>query len=345
MGQAGRQTTMENKGKILITGVAGFIGFHLALRLQSEGYDIVGIDNLNEYYDVNLKISRLDVLKTSSHDKNYTFIKLDIADKSKVEQLFADNPFSIVIHLAAQAGVRHSIDAPHAYTESNITGFLNILEGCRRNTVKQLIYASSSSVYGGNTKLPFAESDRVDKPLALYGATKRANELMAHAYSHLYGLSTIGLRFFTVYGPWGRPDMALFLFTKNILAGEPIRVFNYGHHVRSFTYIDDIVEGMDRLIKIANSRDAHVHQDIGKYKIFNIGGENAVSLMDYIREIENTLGKQAIIEYLPLQPGDVEKTEADSTALSEATGFKPQISIQAGIKKFVSWYLDYYSRT
>ncbi|NOZ09300.1 MAG: NAD-dependent epimerase/dehydratase family protein [FCB group bacterium] len=336
---------MENKGKILITGVAGFIGFHLALRLQSEGYDIVGIDNLNEYYDVNLKISRLDVLKTSSHDKNYTFIKLDIADKSKVEQLFADNPFSIVIHLAAQAGVRHSIDAPHAYTESNITGFLNILEGCRRNTVKQLIYASSSSVYGGNTKLPFAESDRVDKPLALYGATKRANELMAHAYSHLYGLSTIGLRFFTVYGPWGRPDMALFLFTKNILAGEPIRVFNYGHHVRSFTYIDDIVEGMDRLIKIANSRDAHVHQDIGKYKIFNIGGENAVSLMDYIREIENTLGKQAIIEYLPLQPGDVEKTEADSTALSEATGFKPQISIQAGIKKFVSWYLDYYSRT
>ncbi len=345
MVQTDRPAPAGKKVKILITGVAGFIGFHLALRLQSSSYTVFGVDNLNDYYDVNLKKSRLDILKNSQYRQNFNFVKLDIADRDTVEHLFAAEHFSMVVHLAAQAGVRHSIEAPHAYIESNITGFLNILEGCRRHSVKRLIYASSSSVYGGNTKLPFAESDRVDKPLALYGATKRANELMAHAYSHLYGLSTIGLRFFTVYGPWGRPDMALFLFTKNILAGKPIRVFNFGHHVRSFTYIDDIVEGIDRLIKIANSPDAHENQNSGKYAIFNIGGENAVSLMDYIREIENTVGEKATIEYLPLQPGDVERTEADATLFSEATGFIPQTSIETGIKKFVSWYLEYYGRT
>ena len=308
---------------ILVTGAAGFIGAALCKRLLQDGHDVLGIDNLNNYYDPNLKLARLETLHSLK------FQKLDISNRADIENLFKNNQFDTVINLAAQAGVRHSITHPHIYVSSNITGFLHILEGCRHSGVKHLIYASTSSVYGSSTKYPFAEDDPANTPMALYAATKKANELMAHSYAHLYNLNTTGLRFFTVYGPWGRPDMALFKFTKNILEEKPIDVYNQGHMLRNFTYIDDIIEGIIRLIP----------QNNGSYRIFNLGNPESSSLLDYIQEIEKNTGKKAILNLMPMQPGDISQNPADTRGLHEATGFTPKVSIAEGVRRFVDWYL------
>ena len=321
---------------ILVTGVAGFIGFHLTKRLCEEGHHVVGIDNLNDYYDVQLKRDRLTQLDPYNKSSLFEFHKMDIADLSDLEKIFKETKIDIVINLAAQAGVRYSLENPHEYIRSNVQGFMNILECCRHNNVSKLIYASSSSVYGGNAKLPFSESDRVDNPVSMYAASKRSNELMAHTYSHLFGLNTIGLRFFTVYGPWGRPDMALNIFTKNIIEGKPLQIFNNGKHSRSFTYIDDIVESISKLLNVDSFEN--------KYSIFNIGGENAIDLMNYVSVIEGALSLKGTYDFLPMQLGDVEKTEADLQNLRKVIDFAPKTNIKTGIKKFVDWYRKYYDK-
>ena len=332
--------------KVLVTGAAGFIGMHTAQRLLARGDEVVGIDNLNDYYAVSLKESRLANL---THHPAFRFIKLDVADRAGMEKLFAEEQFDKVIHLAAQAGVRYSLQNPHAYVDSNLVGFINILEGCRHQRVQHLVYASSSSVYGGNAKMPFSEHDSVDHPVSLYAATKKANELMAHSYSHLYGLPTTGLRFFTVYGPWGRPDMAPILFTGAILRGEPIKVFNFGDMKRDFTYIDDIVEGVIR----AMDRNAEGDADYDKvaadpasssapYRVFNIGNHDPVPLLDFIGAIEQATGRIAEKQLLPMQDGDVPATYADTALLNEWVGFAPATPIAEGVARFVAWYRDYY---
>jgi UDP-glucuronate 4-epimerase len=332
--------------KILVTGAAGFIGMTTSLRLLARGDQVVGLDNLNDYYEVTLKENRL--ARLTGHP-NFRFVKLDVADRAGMEALFAAEKFDKVIHLAAQAGVRYSLQNPHAYIESNIVGFTNILEGCRHNKVAHLVYASSSSVYGGNTRMPFSEHDSVDHPVSLYAATKKANELMAHTYSHLYSLPTTGLRFFTVYGPWGRPDMALFLFTKAILEGRPIDVFNYGNMKRDFTYIDDIVEGVIRVTdRTAEPNPAYIADEAdpatsnAPYRVFNIGNNNPVQLLDFIGAIEKALGRQAEKRLLPLQDGDVPATYANTDLLNDWVGFVPGTSVQDGVDRFVAWYRDYY---
>ena len=332
--------------KILLTGAAGFIGMATAQRLLARGDSVVGLDNLNDYYAVSLKHARL---KHITAHPQFRFVELDIADRSAMAKLFASERFDRVVHLAAQAGVRYSIENPLAYIDSNMLGFANVLEGCRHNQVQHLVYASSSSVYGGNTKMPFAEQDSVDHPVSLYAATKKANELMAHTYSHLYKLPTTGLRFFTVYGPWGRPDMAPMLFTKAILEGRPIKVFNHGKMQRDFTYIDDIVEGVIRTLDRcaepsatfdpANPDPSTSH---APYRVFNIGNSQPVQLMDFIGCIENALGMQAQKEFLPMQDGDVPATFASTDALGAWVGFNPGTGIQEGVSKFVAWYRDYY---
>ncbi|WP_333875889.1 NAD-dependent epimerase [Methylobacter sp.] len=332
--------------KILVTGAAGFIGSALSQKLLERGDEIVGIDNLNDYYDVNLKLARLELLR--GYDR-FKFIKLEIADKVSVEELFARESFQRVMHLAAQAGVRHSITNPYAYIDSNVVGFINILEGCRQGAVEHLAYASSSSVYGANTKMPFSVHDNVDHPVSLYAATKKANELMAHAYSHLYNLPTTGLRFFTVYGPWGRPDMSLFLFVRNILEGKPIDVFNYGNHRRDFTYIDDVVEGVIRVIDQpaqANADWSSENPDpatsFAPYRLYNIGNNNPVHLLTFIETLEKCLGKQAIKNFLPMQSGDVPDTYAEVAGLVHDLGYKPTTLLEDGVRKFVEWYKDFY---
>jgi UDP-glucuronate 4-epimerase len=333
--------------KILVTGAAGFIGMTASLRLLARGDEVVGLDNMNDYYAVSLKESRLKRLTALP---GFRFVKLDVADRAGMEALFAAEKFDKVIHLAAQAGVRYSIQNPHAYVDSNLVGFINILEGCRHHQVQHLVYASSSSVYGGNTKMPFSEHDSVDHPVSLYAATKKANELMAHTYSHLYGLPSTGLRFFTVYGPWGRPDMALFLFTKAILEGRPIDVFNHGNMQRDFTYIDDIVEGVIRVL----DRNATINAEYDPisadpatsntpYRVFNIGNNNPVQLLDFIGAIENALGKKAEKRLLPLQDGDVPATYANTDLLNDWVGFVPGTSVEEGVGRFVAWYREYYS--
>ena len=331
----------------LVTGAAGFIGFHLSLHLLQRGEKVVGFDNLNDYYSVALKQDRL---KRLNDFDNFSFVEADLADQSKVDKVFRDHEFDRVINLAAQAGVRYSISNPRAYTESNIVGFLNILEACRHAKTPHLTYASSSSVYGGGTKMPFATADRVDHPLSLYAATKKSNELMAHTYSHLYGLPTTGLRFFTVYGPWGRPDMALFLFTKAIIEGRPIDVFNEGRMQRDFTYIDDIVEGVDRTsAQIAspdpdwNSNTPNPSTSSAPYRVYNIGNNNPVELSTFIETIEQAVGIKAERNLMPMQAGDVPATFADINALESAVGFRPSTPIHVGIQNFVAWYRDYYS--
>ncbi len=333
--------------KILVTGAAGFIGFHLSKYLLSRGDEIVGLDNLNDYYDVNLKYARLAQLEKQS---NFRFIKTDLADRDGIADLFKAEKFDKVVNLAAQAGVRYSLINPYAYIDSNIQGFVNILEGCRHNNIKHLVYASSSSVYGANTSMPFSVHDNVDHPLSLYAASKKSNELMAHTYSHLYGLPTTGLRFFTVYGPWGRPDMAMFLFTKAILAGEPIQVFNYGKMKRDFTYIDDIVEGVVRTLDHTapenpewSGADPDPGTSAAPYRLYNIGNNNPVELMYLIETIEKALGKTAEKVMMPIQPGDVPATYADVDALIEDVGFKPETSIEDGVVRFIEWYRKYFS--
>ncbi len=339
--------------KILITGAAGFIGFHLVKRLLDTDYEITGLDNLNSYYDVNLKYDRLKqcgiftwerarLVKSEQH-LNYQFVEADLQNHTLLTGLFQSEKFDIVVNLAAQAGVRYSIENPHSYVESNITGFLNILEGCRHNNVKHLIYASSSSVYGTNEKMPFKTSDRVDNPVSLYAASKKSNELMAHTYSHLFNIPTTGLRFFTVYGPWGRPDMALFLFTKAMIEGEKIDVFNFGEMARDFTYVGDIVEGIYRLLPLAPKSELNRMQDSKPpYQLFNIGYGSPVRLMDFISEIEKNLGIKADKNFMSIQPGDVPKTWADVDDLFSLTDFKPKVSIKQGVKNFIEWYLDYF---
>lgn len=322
--------------KILVTGVAGFIGMHVARRLLDNGYEVVGIDNLNEYYDPQLKKDRLACLECFS---DFNFVKLDIVDRCNLDRLFAAHKFSGVIHLAAQAGVRYSIQNPHSYAQSNLVGFVNMLECCRQQKIAHFVYASSSSVYGGNIKQPFAENDPVDSPVSLYAATKKANELMAHSYSHLYGLPTTGLRFFTVYGPWGRPDMAYYLFTTAILTNQPIDVFNHGDMKRDFTYIDDIVEGVVRVLDKPPVVDLGIKAPA---LVFNIGNHTPVQLLDFIGVIERNLGKDATKRFLPMQDGDVPATYADVSALQNWVGFKPSTSLEVGVKNFVSWYREYY---
>jgi UDP-glucuronate 4-epimerase len=331
---------------VLITGAAGFIGFHLSQKLLARGNKVIGIDNLNDYYDPRLKQARLDQLENQA---NFEFYKLDLVDRTGIADLFARCQFEKVVNLAAQAGVRYSLKNPHAYVDSNLVGFVNILEGCRHSNVKHLVFASSSSVYGANTKIPFSTHDNVDHPVSLYAASKKANELMAHTYSHLYGLPTTGLRFFTVYGPWGRPDMALFMFTKAILEGRPIDVFNYGQMRRDFTYIDDIVEGVIRVLdKIPQPNPPSSGSVLAPgtsyapYKIYNIGNNQPVELTDFIQVIENHLGKKAEKNLLPLQPGDVPETYADIDELEKDIGFKPSTSIEVGISNFLEWYRAYY---
>ncbi|MBN8441489.1 MAG: NAD-dependent epimerase [Thauera sp.] len=332
--------------KILVTGAAGFIGMHTSERLLARGDEVVGLDNLNDYYDPTLKEARLARL---TPNKGFRFVKMDVADRVGMERLFAEEKFDRVIHLAAQAGVRYSLQNPHAYVDSNLVGFINILEGCRHNKVQHLTYASSSSVYGGNTKMPFSEHDSVDHPVSLYAATKKANELMAHTYSHLYGLPTTGLRFFTVYGPWGRPDMALFLFTKAILEGRAIDVFNHGKMKRDFTFIDDIVEGVIRTMDHVAEADPGFNPDQpdpGRsnvpFRVFNIGNHDPVELMAFIAAIEKSLGKTAEKNFLPLQDGDVPATYADTSELNAWTGFAPATSVEEGVGRFVQWYRGYY---
>jgi UDP-glucuronate 4-epimerase len=332
--------------KVLLTGAAGFIGMHVALRLLERGDEVVGLDNLNDYYDVQLKLDRL--ARLTPHDA-FRFVRIDVADRAAMAALFDEEGFDRVVHLAAQAGVRYSLKNPDAYVDANIVGFMNILEGCRHGAVKHLVYASSSSVYGGNTKMPFSEADSVDHPVSIYAATKKANELMAHTYSHLYGLPTTGLRFFTVYGPWGRPDMALFLFTRAMLEGRAIDVFNRGDMLRDFTYIDDIVEGVVRTLDRAAEPDAafdaqapHPGRSQAPYRVFNIGNQGPVKLMDFIQAIERALGIEARKNLLPMQPGDVPATYADVSALTEWTGFTPRTEVIEGVTNFVRWYRDYY---
>lgn len=332
--------------KYLVTGVAGFIGFHVVQRLTSQGHEVIGIDNLNDYYDINLKLARLAELKT---DTLFKFIKIDLANREGIAQLFSQQKFDRVIHLAAQAGVRYSIDKPMAYADSNLIGHLTILEGCRHNEIEHLVYASSSSVYGLNNKTPFATSDSVDHPISLYAATKKSNELMSHTYSHLYNIPTTGLRFFTVYGPWGRPDMALFKFTKAIINGESIDVYNNGDMQRDFTYIDDIVEGIIRIQDIIPQKDVDWNVESGSvasssapYKIFNIGNGNPVKLLDFIKSLEKSLGIKSNKNLMPMQPGDVYQTYADVDDLFTVTGYKPSVSVEYGVEKFVRWYKDFY---
>jgi len=331
----------------LITGAAGFIGFYVIKDLLEKGKSVVGVDNLNDYYDVSLKKSRLSQLNEFAVENNCTnqfkFIELDLANRSATEELFTNHAFDKVIHLAAQAGVRYSIENPHAYIDSNVVGFINVLEGCRKQQVQHLVYASSSSIYGMNTKIPFSTTDRVDYPISLYAATKKSNELMAYAYSHLYGIPTTGLRFFTVYGPWGRPDMAYFSFTRKILAGEAIDVFNHGKMKRDFTYIDDIVEGVTRVVeKIPACFQTDITNAEAPYKIYNIGNNQPITLERFISAIEKETGKQAVKNYLPMQAGDVPATYADVDDLIEDVNFKPSTSIEEGIEKFVSWYKKTY---
>ena len=323
--------------KILVTGAAGFIGFHLSQKLLSNGNEIIGLDNLNDYYEVSLKETRLALLK---QENNFSFYQLDLANKEGIEKLFQEHQFDVVVNLAAQAGVRYSIENPHAYVNSNIVGFLNILEGCRHSKVKHLVFASSSSVYGENKKIPFSVHDNVDHPISLYAASKKSNELMAHTYSHLYNLPTTGLRFFTVYGPWGRPDMAYFLFTKAILSGQPIKVFNQGKMKRDFTYIDDIVQGIVKVMNKVPQSDPKTSKV--PYKIYNIGNNKPVELLHFIEVIESCLGMKAQKNMLPMQPGDVPMTYADVDDLMEDVGFKPNTPIEVGVKNFVDWYKDYY---
>ena len=332
--------------RVLITGAAGFIGFHLSMRLLKDGCHVAGIDNLNSYYDVKLKEARLEKLTSF---ENFSFYKMDISDKKSLEEIFNSKKYDVVVNLAAQAGVRYSIENPHAYVDSNIVGFVNLLEACRHNDVKHLVFASSSSVYGANTKMPFSVHNNVDHPVSLYAATKKANELMAHAYSHLYGMACTGLRFFTVYGPWGRPDMALFLFTKAIIEEKPIKIFNHGRMQRDFTYIDDITEGVVRIMGRLPEPDPAWNGDnpdpgtsYARYKIYNIGNNNPVELMEFIGVIEKVLGKKAKKEFLDLQPGDVPATYADIDDLIKDVGFKPETTIETGIKQFILWYNDYY---
>lgn len=335
---------------ILVTGSAGFIGFHLVDRLLQLGFKVYGIDNLNAYYDVRLKLDRLKELGIETQEElflrqketkskkhiNFTFHQMDLVDEHRIDLLFKENKFDVVINLAAQAGVRYSIDNPKVYVQSNIVGFINILEACRENNISHLIYASSSSVYGNSEKVPFSELDSVDHPISLYAATKKSNELMAHTYSHLYGIKTTGLRFFTVYGPWGRPDMAPFLFTKSILDEKPIRVFNNGDLMRDFTYISDIVSGITKTIDIPQSTSL--------YNIFNIGNNNPVKLIDFIKEIELNCERSAVLDMQPMQPGDVYQTYADITSLNKSVGYKPKVNINQGIMEFVNWYRQYYGR-
>lgn len=332
--------------KILLTGAAGFIGMHTTLRLLARGDEVVGVDNLNDYYDVSLKQARLERLST--HQK-FSFHKVSVEDRDAMATLFAAEKPQRVIHLAAQAGVRYSLTNPHAYIDANLQGFLNILEGCRHQQVEHLAYASSSSVYGGNTVMPFSEHHNVDHPVSLYAATKKANELMAHTYSHLFGLPTTGLRFFTVYGPWGRPDMALFLFTKAILQGRPIDVFNHGQMVRDFTYIDDIVEGVIRVLDkpatpdpAFNPAQPDTATSNAPYRVFNIGNSQPTPLMDYIQALETALGREAQKNYLPMQAGDVPATNADTRELDAWVGFKPNTPVTQGVQRFVDWYRDFY---
>lgn len=349
--------------KYLVTGTAGFIGFHVAQKLIDRGDEVVGLDVINDYYDLNLKFSRLahqgipkeeiskgNLVQSQKHP-SYRFIQMDLVDKEDLMNLFEQEKFDAVIHLAAQAGVRYSLSHPEVYIQSNIVAFLNILEACRFHPVQHLVYASSSSVYGSNERLPFSTSDTVDHPISLYAASKKSNELMAHTYSHLFGIPTTGLRFFTVYGPWGRPDMALFLFTEAILEGKPIQVFNHGRMKRDFTYIDDIVTGILKVV----DRPARPNPDFdgqnpdpgsGKapYKVYNIGNSSPVLLMDYIKAVEKNLGKEAKMNLLPLQPGDVPASHADVSDLVRDTGYKPETTIEAGVKSFIDWYLSYYKK-
>jgi UDP-glucuronate 4-epimerase len=333
--------------KILVTGSAGFIGFHVVKQLISMGHDVIGVDNLNDYYDVQLKLDRLRNTGIDTHDisfnkplkskttKNYQFVQTNIEDIEQLKHLFIDQQIDSVCHLAAQAGVRYSLENPHAYISSNIQGFLNILELCRHHHVKHLVYASSSSIYGNNEKVPFSTTDNTDHPISLYAATKKSNELMAHTYSHLYGLKTTGLRFFTVYGPWGRPDMAYFKFVKSIINDQPIQVYNHGHLSRDFTYIDDIVKGVTNILSSQNNIASN-------YQLYNIGHHEPVFLLDFISTIENILGKTAIKEFLPMQDGDVLTTYADIEPLQQVFNFIPSTGIEEGLSKFIEWYKNYY---
>ncbi|WP_370429483.1 NAD-dependent epimerase [Klebsiella aerogenes] len=332
--------------KFLVTGAAGFVGFHVSQRLLEAGHAVIGIDNMNDYYDVNLKQARLDLLDYPL----FSFVKLDIADREGMAKLFAAEKFDRVVHLAAQAGVRYSLENPHAYADANLMGFLNILEGCRHHKVQHLVYASSSSVYGLNRKMPFSTDDSVDHPVSLYAATKKANELMAHTYAHLYGIPTTGLRFFTVYGPWGRPDMALFKFTKAILEGKSIDVYNYGKMKRDFTYIDDIAEAVVRVQNVIPQADPNWTVETGSpatssapFRVYNIGNSSPVELMDYITALEEAMGMEAKKNMMPMQPGDVLETSAETQPLYDLVGFKPQTTVKEGVKNFVEWYKGYYT--
>lgn len=335
--------------KILVTGAAGFIGAAVSQYLINRGDQVVGIDNINDYYDVNLKHARLDEIKSSTAADLFSFIEMGVEERDKMAALFEEHKFDRVVHLAAQAGVRYSLENPNAYVDSNIVGFVNILEGCRHSNVEHLVYASSSSVYGANETMPFSEQHNVDHQVSLYAASKKANELMAHTYSHLYNLPTTGLRFFTVYGPWGRPDMALFKFTKAILEGKTIQVYNYGNHRRDFTYIDDIVEGvirsLDNVAKPNENWDgSNPDPSTSKapYKVYNIGAQTPVHLLKFIETLESALGIEAKKELLPMQPGDVPDTYADVSSLVEDTGYQPSTDVEAGVKAFVDWYRDFY---
>ena len=336
---------MTNKN-YLVTGAAGFIGFYVAQRLSAEGHKVVGIDNLNDYYDVSLKQARLELLQ---RNPNFEFLAMDLTDRQGMSDLFAREKFDRVIHLAAQAGVRYSLDNPMTYVDSNLTGHMTILEGCRHNGVEHLVYASSSSVYGLNKKMPFSTSDSVDHPVSLYAATKKANELMSHTYSHLYDIPTTGLRFFTVYGPWGRPDMALFKFTKAIFENRAIDIYNNGDLSRDFTYIDDIVEGIVRIQNVIPQRNnawdvesASPAESSAPYRIYNIGNGQPVQLLDFVAALESALGKSARKNFLPMQPGDVHATFADVQSLFDAIGYKPKVSVNEGVGRFVQWYRDFY---
>ena len=333
--------------RILVTGTAGFIGSNVAMKLLARGDQVIGLDNLSDYYDVNLKKARLARFDT---DPGYTHVHADLSDRAAVEAAFARHKPQRVINLAAQAGVRYAATNPHVYLSSNVTGFLHVLEGCRQHGVEHLVFASTSSVYGANTNMPFSEHESTEHPLTLYAATKKANEMMAHSYAHLYGIAATGLRFFTVYGPWGRPDMALFLFTRAILAGEPIQVFNHGQHTRSFTYVDDIAEGVLRTLDQLPTANSAWNSDLpdpassnAPYRLYNIGNEQPVQLLRYIEVLELCLGRKAQMQLLPLQPGDVPDTEADVSELVRAVGYRPLVSVEQGVARFVDWYRDYYA--
>ncbi|WP_051525110.1 NAD-dependent epimerase [Exiguobacterium artemiae] len=338
---------MNVTAKILVTGAAGFIGVHLSNQLTNHGYSVIGLDNINTYYDLNLKKDRLAQL---DDNRNFTFVECDLTDRERINKIFEEHRPAVVINLAAQAGVRYSIENPYAYLDSNLTGFLNILEACRNYPVDHLLYASSSSVYGGNKVAPFSTNHNVDHPVSLYAATKKSNELMAHTYSHLYNIPTTGLRFFTVYGPWGRPDMAYFSFTKDIIEGNPIKVFNHGKMERDFTYIDDIVEGIIKLIPLVPEKNSDWDESVDElgasfapYRVYNIGNNSPVPLMKFINVLEEKIGKEANKQYMEMQPGDVLRTYADVSELERDIDFKPSTSIEEGLGKFVDWYKEYYS--